>query len=93
MEIQITGIKDVRDINVSQIYTGNSGLTTHLVIPLLALSKSSSHICLEVGAQMAKRPVGPLIQACCDLGADIESGIHGKSSDFPLIYKSKDSVW
>ena len=88
MEAHITGLKNVFDLKVSKINTGNSGLTTHLVIPLLALSRGSQNICLEVGSQMAKRPVATLVQACRELGADIDSGIIDSASDFPLLYKS-----
>ena len=88
MEIHISGIQDVFDFQVSKLNTGNSGLTTHLLMPLLALDSGVENICLNVGAQMAKRPVGPLIKACRDLGADIESGSKESSSAFPLIYKS-----
>ncbi len=57
----------------SPLYTGNSGITTRFVLPLLGL-RAHSDVAIEVdcGEQMRARPMGALLNALTDLGMNIE---------------------
>lgn len=56
-----------------EIYTGNSGVTTHFVLPLLGLRQDVNRsIVVDCGEQMRARPVKPLIDALRHLGMTIE---------------------
>lgn len=56
-----------------EIYTGNSGVTTHFVMPLLGLRQDVSRsIVVDCGEQMRARPVKPLIDALLRLGMTVE---------------------
>lgn len=51
------------------INTGNSGITTRFILPILGLRKNDDQsIILDCGSQMRARPILPLIQALKDLG-------------------------
>lgn len=65
------------------IYTGNSGLTTQFVLPILGLRERYwEPIRVECGDQMRARPVQPLVGALRELGLSI---IHwGNPEQFPL---------
>lgn len=70
LEVISSGIQ-----NSGLIYSGNSGLTTRFVLPLLGLLQAP--ILLNVGEQMAQRPIRPLIDALNSLGMEI-------SNNYPL---------
>lgn len=56
----------------SIINTGNSGITTHFVMPLLGLRKNTDDpITLDCGEQMRTRPLDTLIHALRQLGLTI----------------------
>lgn len=55
------------------IHSGNSGVTTHFVMPLLGLRKNPQQsIILNCSEQMLKRPITPLVDALRCLGLQIE---------------------
>ncbi len=57
----------------SEIYTGNSGITTRFVMPLLGLRKNNHEpIILNCGEQMRTRPIHALVAALRQLGMQIE---------------------
>lgn len=59
--------------SVTGVHTGNSGVTTHLVMPLLGLRQNAHQsLVLDCGEQMRARPVGPLIEALQRLGMTID---------------------
>jgi 3-phosphoshikimate 1-carboxyvinyltransferase len=54
------------------IYTGNSGITTRFLLPLLGLREDTqTPIRLNCGEQMRARPMAPLIDALKNLGLEI----------------------
>lgn len=54
------------------INTGNSGITTHFVMPLLGLRKHADHeIILDCGEQMRARPIHELVNTLRTLGLTI----------------------
>lgn len=56
----------------SALYSGNSGITTHFVLPLLGLRENPEQpITLDCGTQMRARPIQPLVQALTQLGLTI----------------------
>jgi len=57
----------------TQINSGNSGITTRFVLPLLGLRKNTSQpIILDCGEQMRARPIKPLVDALRNLGLSIQ---------------------
>ena len=59
--------------------SGNSGITTRFILPVLGLRKNYNQpIILDCGEQMKKRPIKSLIEALRDLGMKIEG------NSFPL---------
>gem|GEM_PF-24863 len=63
-----------------KINTGNSGITTRFIMPMLGLRKNAEQpIILEVDAQMRARPMESLIDALRTLGMQIES-VNGDGS-------------
>lgn len=57
----------------NKINTGNSGITTRFVVPILGLrKKSQEEIILDCDSQMKQRPIKPLIEALQTLGLDIK---------------------
>ena len=56
------------------IHTGNSGITTRFIMPLLGLrSNLETPVVLDCGDQMRARPMGPLIKALQNLGMQSDS--------------------
>lgn len=56
----------------SSIYTGNSGITTRFLLPLLGFRHSEAEpLILSCGEQMQARPIHPLVQALRELGLSI----------------------
>lgn len=55
------------------LHTGNSGITTRFVLPLLGLRQSpETPIILDCGEQMRARPIRPLVEALRQLGMQIQ---------------------
>lgn len=55
------------------IFSGNSGITTHFVMPILGLRENNHEpIILDCGEQMQARPVKPLVESLINLGLTIE---------------------
>lgn len=66
-----TGVP-LQDCN-NKINSGNSGITTRFIMPVLGLRENSvQEIILDCDEQMRQRPVRPLINALRSLGLDIE---------------------
>lgn len=55
------------------LWTGNSGITTRFVLPILALVEGARVMRIEAGAQMKKRPLESLLKNLTDLGCTVES--------------------
>ncbi len=61
------------DIPNNHIYTGNSGITTHFVLPLLGFRKNSTEVVtVESGKQMQQRSINSFVNALKQLGLKIE---------------------
>ncbi len=61
------------DAPCSEIYSGNSGLATLFIMPILGLRRYSSEpIILNCGEQMRQRPIKPLVDALRNLGLTIQ---------------------
>lgn len=59
-------------ISDKEIYTGNSGITTHFILPLLGLRTCADvPIILNCAAQMRARPIQSLVDALVNLGLHI----------------------
>jgi 3-phosphoshikimate 1-carboxyvinyltransferase len=59
---------------VGKIFTGNSGITTRFILPILGLRENCHQpIILDCGRQMKTRPIGSLIDALNQLGMKIKS--------------------
>jgi 3-phosphoshikimate 1-carboxyvinyltransferase len=57
----------------AEINTGNSGITTRFVLPLLGLRENcATPILLNCGEQMRARPIKPLVDALCNLGMHLQ---------------------
>lgn len=69
-------------IQSSFIETGNSGITTRFLLPLLGLARSMKTLRVSCGTQMQKRPILPFIDALTMLGMDIRA--HSKRTVWPL---------
>ena len=64
------------------LWTGNSGITTRFVLPMLALVEGTRVMRIEAGAQMKKRPLESLLKNLTELGCRVDSStwplaIHG----------------
>jgi 3-phosphoshikimate 1-carboxyvinyltransferase len=58
---------------VDTIHTGNSGITTHFVLPLLGLRKNTDDpIIVDCFDQMRRRPIHALVKTLRTLGLDIQ---------------------
>ncbi len=58
---------------VDAIHTGNSGITTHFVLPLLGLRENTQKpLLLDCGEQMRQRPIHALVKTLRILGLDIQ---------------------
>lgn len=61
------------ETHVKSINTGNSGITTRFIMPLLGLRKNSQEsIIVNCGEQMRARPIKSLVTALTDLGLTIK---------------------
>lgn len=57
----------------AEIYTGNSGITTRFVLPILGLRKNADQpVLLHCGKQMQDRPIDSLVHALNQLGMSIQ---------------------
>ncbi len=57
-----------------RVATGNSGITTNFLLPMLGLRKNNEKVViLDCDEQMRQRPVEPLLKSLADLGMEIES--------------------
>lgn len=73
--LKMTGVRQP----ATEIYTGNSGITTRFLLPLLGLRADPQHpVILDCGKQMRARPILPLIEALNNLGMEI------CTRDYPL---------
>ena len=60
-------------LRATEINTGNSGITTLFILPLLGLRENCAiPILLNYGEQMRARPIKSLIDALCNLGMRIQ---------------------
>lgn len=60
-------------VNTSRINTGNSGITTCFIMPILGLRKNTQErIILDCGEQMRARPIHSLVDALNQLGLSIQ---------------------
>ncbi len=72
LEIESSGLP--LSLKENKINTGNSGITTRFVLPMLGLrANSDSQIFFDCGDQMRQRPITSLIQALNNLGMEIKS--------------------
>jgi len=56
----------------TEIYTGNSGITTTFLMPIAGLrADAETPLKLDCGEQMKKRPLGPIIEALNGLGMEV----------------------
>lgn len=70
------------------LYTGNSGITTRFVLPLLGLRENSQQpIIVDCGDQMRARPMGSLLNALNNLGMEIVS--LNKNDSLPIQVSGK----
>lgn len=54
------------------LYSGNSGITTRFILPLLGLRQNNEQpILLDCGEQMRARPIRPLVDGLLNLGLNI----------------------
>jgi 3-phosphoshikimate 1-carboxyvinyltransferase len=59
--------------SATEINTGNSGITTLFILPVLGLREDCTHsVLLNCGEQMRARPIKSLIEALCHLGMNID---------------------
>ncbi len=57
----------------TEIHSGNSGITTHFVMPILGLRQNTDQpIILNCSEQMRARPIKPLVEALINLGLSIK---------------------
>lgn len=55
--------------DTKEIFTGDSGITTTFVVPILGLRRNTTNVIrVRMGTQMAKRPMAPLSEALAPLG-------------------------
>lgn len=71
VRLESTGVPlhPIKDV----LWTGNSGITTRFVLPILGLVEGGKTMRIEAGAQMQKRPLSPLLQNLSELGCTVES--------------------
>lgn len=61
------------NIPSSEIHTGNSGITTHFIMPMLGLRENANQpIILNCSEQMRERPISSLVVALKNLGLNIQ---------------------
>ena len=72
LEVEGHGIPLLPQSN--KFFTGDSGITTRFLLPMLGLrAQSKDVITLDCGEQMRQRPLRPLIDALNNLGMTVES--------------------
>ncbi len=60
------------DIQSREVHSGNSGITTHFIMPMLGLRKEANQpIILNCSEQMRERPIKSLVEALKNLGMKI----------------------
>lgn len=70
----------------SKINTGNSGITTRFILPILGLRENNDlPIIFDCGAQMRKRPIASLVKSLNNLGMKII--FLEKNENCPLLVK------
>lgn len=73
----------------AKIFTGNSGITTRFVLPILGLrANSESPVLVDCDKQMRSRPIMPLTNSLGDLGMEVVLSGPAKSS-LPAMVKGK----
>lgn len=70
-----------------KLFTGDSGITTRFILPVLGLLEEGSEVVVDCGEQMKKRPVESLIEALERLGMKFE--YLDKNNGFPLKISGK----
>jgi 3-phosphoshikimate 1-carboxyvinyltransferase len=69
--------------NATQLHSGNSGITTRFIMPILGLRQHTQQpIILDCGEQMRARPVASLVIALRNLGLHID--YLGKENQLPI---------
>lgn len=59
-------------LQTTEIHSGNSGITTHFLMPILGLRQNTDQsIILNCSEQMRARPIKPLVEALSNLGLSI----------------------
>lgn len=72
----------------TEIHSGNSGITTHFVMPMLGLRESTDRpIILHCSEQMRARPIKPLVEALTHLGLRIR--YLGNENTLPISMTGK----
>lgn len=73
---------------MNEINTGNSGITTHFMLPILGLRKNyNSSILVKCGEQMQARPIKSLLDTLCELGMCIQ--YVEQEGRFPILVTGK----
>lgn len=63
----------LKTTTAAEIHSGNSGITTHFVLPILGLRQDAHQpIIINCSPQMRARPIQSLLQALTDLGLTIQ---------------------
>lgn len=71
-KITISGLGSPINGHATRMYTGNSGITTRFILPVLGLRKNFSETILDCGEQMRARPIKSLVDALNNLGMNIK---------------------
>lgn len=61
------------ELTSNEINSGNSGITTHFILPLLGLRQKNAPVIATAKAQMRSRPIQSLIESLNTLGLKISS--------------------
>lgn len=72
LEIKSRGIRAYK--GGADLFTGDSGITTRFLLPMLGLGTGEGLSTVDCGAQMRERPIRPLVAALRALGMKIEEG-------------------
>ncbi|MFA5829160.1 MAG: 3-phosphoshikimate 1-carboxyvinyltransferase [Candidatus Gracilibacteria bacterium] len=76
-------------VSTGKIFTGNSGITTRFVLPILGLRRNFDEpILIDCDEQMRARPIASLAHALEDLGMNIKF-VHDQKSCLPLEVSGK----
>jgi len=84
VQLAVVGASTPLRCRKNKINTGNSGITTRFLLPILGLRDQSDTkpITVNCGSQMRQRPIMPLVNALNELGMDIQ--VHSHKSVWPL---------